>query len=686
MNAKLFVASLMLAAASQALAVPALPGLRPVTLPDGTTVMLERVGDEHRNFTLNADGALLMPTATGFYQLATLNADGRLVASSTPVKFNSPEIQERLKLADSLTAADESSLQINRAAQVGLYPSVDFPDHTGSPKALVVLVDFQDIKFRVSDESYHSPAVDAHTYFNNFLNQEGFSEDGGTGCAAEFFKESSMGIFTPEFDLYGPVTMSQKSEYYASNEDSKAYMMAVEACRQLDSTINFADYDTDGNGVIDNVFIIFAGQGRASYGGTNTVWPHQSNIKSYGYKFDGKTLGNYACVNEWKQYSADGIGTFVHEFSHVMGLPDLYDTNYGTAYNYTPGSWSVLAQGPYNNGGCTPPVYSAYERNAMGWCSPVELTADGETHTLTDLRTTNQVYSISNPNNANEFFLLENRQQGGWDTYLPGSGMLVWHVDYNKAVWNQNTVNTLATHQYVDLVEADGIGSKSSRNANDCFPGNKNITFLKPNWWDESATGITLRKISLDDGTISFLSATDNENDWYGVSDAVEMGPLGTTDFEVRGYIVGYVKSGSLSQKNVVFSNENVTVTSNIILCDKANPTADDYKQCLPVQLPANSDVRAALNLQDNPTILGRKVSVTGTLSSYLSTTGLKAPTAYSFLTDANDSAISEVTAADLSDSDATWYTLQGQRIAAPTSGGIYLRHTSAGTAKVRVP
>ena len=685
---------MMLSVAAQALAVPAKPGLCPVTMPDGSVVMVQRVGDELRHYTLNADGALLMPDAEGFYQLATINADGKLVASKTPVLFRSEAIQNRIKAADRLkeesTAVTRTAPTMHRAGQYGLFPEVDFPTTTGSPKALVVLVQFTDLKFYMSNTKYCNPAEDPLEYFTAMMSEQGFSKNGATGSVLDYFTESSMGLFTPEFDVYGPVTLSHNTSYYAANDDAKAYEMAVEACQQLDSQINFAEYDTDNNGTIDNVFIIYAGQGAASYGkeGYN-VWPHQYNVSTMGYKFDGKTLGNYACTNEWESSRPDGIGTFVHEFSHVMGLPDLYATDYGTAEDYTPGAWSALDSGPYNNDGRTPPAYSAFERNALGWGTGIELESNDETYELTDLRTTNKFYCISNPSKPREFFLLEYRQQAGSDLYLPGQGMLVWHVDYNTTKWNNNVVNNTATHQYVDLVEADGVASKSARTAADCFPGTKSVTYLKTSWWSGDETGIVLRKIAEGDDVLTFVSATPTDVDWLTVSQVQDQGVSNTSE-EVRGYLVGYLKSGSYKQSNATFSNENVTLASNILLCDIQNPTSDDWKSCIPVQLPANSDIRSALNLQDNPDVIGSYVSITGTIANYCSTTGIKSPTAYSILSSpangGTDSGIEEVTADDLYSASATWYTLRGQRIAAPTTAGIYLRRTAAGTAKVRVP
>ncbi|MDE6402664.1 MAG: M6 family metalloprotease domain-containing protein, partial [Muribaculaceae bacterium] len=327
----------------------------------------------------------------------------------------------------------------------------NFP-RTGKIRSLVILVQYKDTKFTLSDP---------YSYFNNMLNQEGFSEYNGTGSARDYFLFNSNNQFDPDFDVFGPYTLKNNRSYYGGN-DSDGYdklpeEMVVEACKGLASQINFADYDLDNDGYVDNVFVIYAGEGEASGGPENSVWPHAWELSSAGkaFKLNGKTIDSYGCTNEWVDNRPDGVGTFVHEFSHVMGLPDLYATDYSSAV--TPGEWSVLDYGPYNNDGCTPPNYSIFERNAMGWCEPTVL--DGpDSVTLRDITLTNEGCIIPTTK-TNEFFLLENRQQTGWDTYLPGHGMLIWHVDFNQQVWDNNSVNNTASHMYVELEKADGTSS-----------------------------------------------------------------------------------------------------------------------------------------------------------------------------------------------------------------------------------
>ena len=276
--------------------------------------------------------------------------------------------------------------------------------------------------------------------------------------------------------------------------------------------------------MVDNVFIFFAGEAESSTGIKNQVWPHTfflSYASGVDVVHDGVKLDRYACSNEWNvprdmfgrplpgdPGRPDGIGTFVHEFSHVMGLPDLYTVSYNSAF--TPGPWSTLDYGPYNNNGCTPPNYSIFERYALGWLQPREITSAANVRL--DEISRNQGAIIPTPK-PTEFFLFENRQQTGWDTYIPGHGLLVWHIDYNDNVWISNTVNTTVNHQHVDIEEADGMSSEETR-ADDAFPGSLGRTEFNDNTipsmlpWTGRSLGLPISEITeRADGVVTFKVA-----------------------------------------------------------------------------------------------------------------------------------------------------------------------------------
>lgn len=500
-------------------AVPAKPGLVTVTQDDGTELTVRLIGDEHGHIVVSEDGNLLTASGNTYYY-ATLDADGKPLNSgirATNVNDRTDEARRFLAGTDrdrnvrralsSLDSRRETALKTPARVPSTMLTN-NFPS-TGKQKAIVVLVEYKDVKFRLDDP---------HDYFDRMLNEEGFSSYGGTGCAREYFIECSNGQFEPEFDLYGPITLKNNMAYYGGNNysgsDSNPEQMAIEACQQLDELVDFAEYDRDGDGMIDNVFVIYAGKGEASGGSASSVWPHAWNVFSGAgltHYFDGKLLDYYACSNEWEGNKPDGVGTFIHEFSHVMGLPDLYVTTYAND-NFTPREWSVLDVGPYNNDGRTPPLYSAFERMSMGWMKPRPLTGPGSVALLPV--SSNTAYYIPTLR-SNEFFLLENRQQESWDTYIPGHGMLVWHVDYNTSAWGSNSVNNTDGHPRVEIEAADGIKTLPegmvTTSPSDPFPG----TALKTEFtdttnpsmlsWDGRGQNLPLTSITeTEEGLITF--------------------------------------------------------------------------------------------------------------------------------------------------------------------------------------
>lgn len=503
-----------------ALAKPALRNyVHRVEQPDGSIIELTRLGDEFNHVTLTTDNIPVLADAQGRYCYAILDANGNAVASNIQAanpaqrsaeanafiaNLNYEQVAQKI-----LTRRENINAPMRKtsASGIGLY-NEEFP-HVGSPRALVLLVAFSDKDFTVDNPG---------DYYNEFLNGETFTQYGGTGSVINYFTTASDGQFTPIFDVVGPITLTNKTSYYGGNDawgdDLRPCEMIRDACTLANSQINFADYDNDGDGYVDNVYVIYAGQGEADYGSANTIWPHRWNL-SYGLgsapTYDGVIVDAYGCGNEWGQSTPDGIGTFCHEFSHVLGLPDLYCTNYNSSAAYiTPSTWDVLDTGPYNNGGNTPPTYSIFARNAMGWIDPIVI--DGEqTIDLRDIQLYNEGAVILT-DKENEFFLLENRQQTGWDEYIPGHGMLIWHIDFNESVWVGNTVNNTSTHQYVDLEEACGQANSRYDNimAGYSFPGTYGVTSFtddtKPSMltWSGKRLNLPITDITESNSIISF--------------------------------------------------------------------------------------------------------------------------------------------------------------------------------------
>lgn len=452
--------------------------IRTVEQPDGTTLEVRLIGDERAHCYVTTDFVPVLRDADGRYCYATLDAHGNAVASTMVARNESMRTaaeasfvkkadRELLsaRILDPAAAVSRKSApaRANQSSGLGLTKAL-FP-HEGDVRALVLLIEYSDVKFRTPN---------AGEYYNRFLNEEGFSSHNGTGSARDYFIASSNGQFRPTFDVYGPATLDLPRSYYGANttrgDDAHAAQMVYDACLKLDDVINFADYDTDNDGEVDNIYVIYADQGEASYGPAESIWPHQWQLagEKLELTLDGKKIDHYGCCNEYDDVRPSGIGTFCHEFGHVMGLPDIYATNSGSAYNLTPGTWCIMDYGSYNNDGRTPPSYSVFERNAMGWIDLAEITGRN-TFVLENIHDSNQG-CIINTTNASEFFLFENRQQTGWDKYLPGHGMLVWHIDYNETVFANNTANNSPYHQYIDIEEACGYANNQSTTALAQYP------------------------------------------------------------------------------------------------------------------------------------------------------------------------------------------------------------------------
>lgn len=404
----------------------------------------------------------------------------------------------------------------------------------GELRVLVILVDFADQKFTISD--------DPRLTVDNMLNLPGFSESGATGSAFDFYHTTSFGQFSPKFEVYGPVQLDRNEVDYVKSdetyigEDGKekaiypAGRMVEEAVRKLDDSVNFADYDTNADGMVDFVYIFFPGKGATTGGDINsTIWPHAYTLTSAlgaPVELDGVRIDRYATSGErGSNNRLSGIGTFCHEFGHVLGLPDLYDTaNNGTLSKcFTPGPFSCMDAGNYNNSEHTPPLFSAYERYALEWLLPVTITGGGE-FTLLPAEARNFAYKVPTRNNPKEYFLFESRGAGCYDSYLPVSGMAVWHIDFDETVWSDNRPNNDASHQRIDLVEADNEQSTSTR-AGDLFPGSQTVCEYQSNispaflGWDNRSTGYEISEIHRHpDGCVSFRVTSDNGSEMAGAS------------------------------------------------------------------------------------------------------------------------------------------------------------------------
>ncbi len=511
---------------SMAMAIPAHPGTATVRQPDGTTLTIRLIGDEYLHYNTTADGYTILQQADGAYVYAERLSDGQLAATTRVAHDEGQRTADerqwllqtprRLQPQMSSNMARARQSELDRRAQARNRASLyDYNNFRG----LIVLVQYNDRSFSRSDIK---DVIDGMVNTPDYKGYDNSRVGRFTGSVRDYFYDNSAGMFSPEFDIVGPVTIDY-SQYYAHGSENAARLMLA-ALNAADSLINFQDYDRDDDGLVDMVYFIYAGVGSNIQGNDQRLlWPHASFIANPdgGYNWrvrkDGVTMGRYACSTELTGSATsnflDGIGVICHEFGHVLGLPDLYDTDYEKSGGETahPAEWSIMAGGGYLNNGRTPCGYTLYERASLGFAVPQVFSSEGE-HTLQPIGTSNTGYKLITPV-RNEFFLIENRQNTSkWDRYLPGHGMLVFRVDSTStSVWTSNVLNNNPEHMYFEMVRAGG-GNLPSASASDPFPGLRNVTMLDNETepanlrtWAGKPTPFGLQNISeSSDGVISF--------------------------------------------------------------------------------------------------------------------------------------------------------------------------------------
>lgn len=478
--------------ATATFAVPAYRGWQTKTQPDGTTIEVRLTGDEFHHYWQDRSGNVVKCDSLGYWR----------VVESQPTP-----------------ATIKARRQASPMLQSRPHRAVGKPNL--APRGLVILVNFSNSKFANANNQ---------AAMNELMNSDNYTYNGATGSVRQFFSDQSDGQYTPDFDVIGPVTLSENVAHYGGNDASGNDVlpgdMVVEACSIANANygVDFTQYDNDDDGYVDFVYIVYAGKGEADGGADNTIWPHNWDLASAYYydnctyatnkrKFDGKTINNYACSGELDGSSGKraGIGTIAHEFGHVIGLPDLYDIDYGQNYEdeMTPGSWHIMDNGSYNNSGKTPPNYTIYDKYFLGWKTPVNPGNTAQTLTLKAAGTDGfQGYQIATSNSlltatsTNTVYYIENRQQSGWDAYLPGHGLVIWKIMYSQSVWNDNAPNaTPGTLRYT-IVSASGKTTGLGTGA-DPFPGTKK----KTRW--EGVIGKPLLDITESGGVIT-LTYIDN--------------------------------------------------------------------------------------------------------------------------------------------------------------------------------
>ena len=562
----LMLASLLGFVALSAQAVPAKKGVwRMVTLADGTQKRVELRGDEFCSYWVDAEGVSYnLDSESKRYVRVDANAL-QLRASQLRAKANQDRIA---RMAKARRMATKKSLGQTNGS------------YFGKKKGLIILVQYKDKKFKFG----HNQKM-----YNRIANETGYANPiGFVGSVKDYFLAQSNGQFELDFDVVGPYTLNHEYAYYGApsgdSHDVRPCDMVYDACRLADPDVNFADYDWDGDGYVEQVYVLFAGLGQAAGGDENTIWPHeyklqQGNNGSYVSKDNNVVVNTYACGPELTlQYTpvayrerVDGIGTLCHEFSHCLGYPDLYDT--GNGGNFGMGEFDLMDAGSYNGESFCPPNYSAYEKWFAGWITPTVLDKPASVKGMQaqDVKY-GQAFVVYNDNNKNEYYLIENRQQnvGIWDKQLPASGMMITHVDYDENIWKRNNVNTIVNysnqygpeyayldndHQRLTIFHADNEeGSSADSQAGDLYPFNGNNSLTDTSspaaiiYQGGSTMGKPITNITLnEDGSIDFdFMGGSNDNIISGIHfvENDEMSSFGQGVYSLDGRYMGTSANG----------------------------------------------------------------------------------------------------------------------------------------------
>ena len=504
MSKRFLTLAAMFMLAASAFAVPAKRVKRQVQQPDGSVLTVMLRGDENFHYTSTEDGQPLVQRADGAYCYATFDSNGKLTASAQVAHDVESRGAAELSFLNYYTAESQKvrSLGLERAKQRnarrmarlanrGVVDASGKPVRrvmagatggegigvTGKRKGLVILVNFKDKKM----QSKHTQAE-----WNDYFNKVGYNKYGNNGSVHDYFYAQSYGKLDLEFDVIGPVTVSKNMASYGANDaqgnDIDPAGMIKEACElaYAKEKMDMSQYDWDGDGAVDQVYVIYAGYGEAAGGEANTIWPHEWDIQGGGYSLvlGGQRIRTYACSSELNGGSGtyiSGIGTACHEFSHCMGIPDFYDTAGGGCFGMD--AWDLMDYGSYGGDGYEPTGYNTYEKWVSGWIEPTILTEPCYIKNMKPLSDAPEACVVFNEANKNEYYIFENRQLKGTDVALPNHGMLVIHVDYDQKVWFDNEVNNTSNHQRFTVVPADNKLT-SETVSGDTYPGTTKSTEL----------------------------------------------------------------------------------------------------------------------------------------------------------------------------------------------------------------
>ena len=717
MKQRIFILNALLCLVLSVWAVPAKRGVWcSLSLVDVTEVKAQLVGDEFLHYYVSKDGTkYVQDESTGFYRKMT------------------DEVTAQRRAAVRRAQAQGRQKRMLRKAQASNV-------FQGTKKGLVILAEFTNSKFK----SGHDLAL-----YERIANDENYSGNNFRGSIKDYFKAQSHGLFELDFDVAGICQLQHTYAYYGKNSndnDVRAGQMVAEACLWAhEHGTDFSKYDWDGDGEVDQVFVLYAGHGEASYDkDPDTVWPHMHYLSASDYgkslSLDGVTVDTYACSSELNgDGNLDGIGTFCHEFSHCMGFPDLYDTSYAGWFGM--GDFDLMCSGSYNGDSKCPAGYSAYEKAECGWLTLKDMTNIEQETSIVGVQPMSadgDAYIIKNKGHKDEYYILENRQKTGWDSYLPASGLMITHVDYDADIWDWNMPNTSGKyedanentktndHQRLTIFRA-GNSSSDYGDSSDLYPyrGNNSLTKTSSpaaTLYNTNSNGskymhVAIKDIAIaSDGTASFTLSKDvqeenpdtpvtpsgstmlyesfNKCTGTGGNDGKFSGTIaGATASKDNYDVVGWTSTSTIYEANKCvrlgksgtagnITSPSFTVNGSAILTFKA-ARWDGSKDGTNLKLSVSNGTLSQSSVtmtRGSWTDYDVKITATGNVKVTFTAGSGRFFLDEVKVTDASTSGIQEISASR-SSSIVAYYTLGGVQVTAP-SPGIYLARYADGTIK----
>ncbi|MCR4852817.1 MAG: M6 family metalloprotease domain-containing protein [Prevotella sp.] len=520
------------------MALPARRGLwRFLPMPDGRQVKAQLMGDERLHYWMTADS------------ICYIEQDGQFVKTE-------------MKTLRGMLRTDSRKTRTKRMPKTAT-------TSTTTHRALIILANFTDTKFLES----HTQAL-----YNQIANAENYSNDEGfEGSVRDYFRDMSNGQLTLDFDVLGPIQLEHGYAYYGANSDDSRDVavgeMILEALEAVKDQTDFAQYDWDGDGEVEQVVVIYAGEGEALGGTASTIWQQEWNLQDAAgavFEHESTIVNTFACTSELVEQRLAGIGPFCHEFAHGLGLPDLYNMDQA---DYGMGSWSLMDQGVYNGDGrgLCPCALTSMERMVCGWLTPEEIAEPTDVSGMKALEDGGGAYLLRNDNYDNEFYLLENRQPIRWDKELPGNGLLVLHVDYSEAAWVLNNVNTSQKNRCT-IVHAgnpsrlvDDNGFLAYDESTDPYPYNGNNTLSA-----SSSPAAELYHKNLD-GTfylplaITQINVDSNGNVSFSVVDADDIDPIDPNPTDAVALKETFDKTNGVGGNDNLFSGNKAGRSGTIV-------------------------------------------------------------------------------------------------------------------------